>query len=81
VSKNALFHNEKESARTLARCQVSLDKSSKNYSRYENEPSQATFIAIPPVNRQVLVACFPRGGAKHAEKRRQKRRQKITPQK
>jgi hypothetical protein len=47
MSKNALFHNDKESARTLARCQVSLEKSSKNYSRVENEPSQATCIASP----------------------------------
>jgi hypothetical protein len=68
----------------MARCQVSLDKSSKNSSRYENEPSQATCIVIPlphpPVNRRVLVA-FPRGGAKHAEKRRQKDARKLLPQK
>ncbi len=76
LSKNAPFHNEKESTRTLARCQVSLEKSSKNYSRCENEPSQATCIVSPlphpPVKRRVLVACFPCGGAKHAKKRRQK---------
>jgi len=76
VSKDALFNNEKESARTMARCHVSLEKSSKNYIRCENEPSQATCIASPlpqtPVNRRVLVACFPRGGAKYAKKRRQK---------
>jgi hypothetical protein len=54
VSKNALFHKEKESARTMARCQVSLDKSSKNYSRYENEPSQATCIAIPSPTPQSI---------------------------
>ncbi len=42
LSKNAEFRNEKESKRIRARCQVSLEKSSKNYSRCENEPSQAT---------------------------------------
>jgi hypothetical protein len=41
VSKDALFNNEKESARTMARCHVSLEKSSKNYIRCEKEPSQA----------------------------------------
>ncbi len=64
MSKDALFHNEKESARAMAR--------SKNYSRCENEPSLATCIASPlphpPVNRRVLMACFPRGGAKHPRK-------------
>jgi hypothetical protein len=49
-----------------------LEKSSKNYSRCENEPSQATCIASPlphlPVNRPVLVAGFPCGGAKYAKK-------------
>jgi len=70
VSKDALFNNEKESARTMARCHVSLEKSSKNYIRCENEPSQATLKASPlphlPVNRQVLVAGFPRGEAESA---------------
>jgi hypothetical protein len=60
----------------MARCHVSLEKSSKNYSRCENEPSQATCIASPlphlPDNRRVLVAGFPRGGAKYAKKRRRK---------
>jgi hypothetical protein len=63
VSKDALFNNEKESARTMARCHVSLEKSSINYIRCENEPSQATRIASPlphlPVKRQVLEAGFP----------------------
>jgi len=72
VSKDALFNNEKESARTMARCHVSLEKSSKNYIRCENEPSQATRIASPlphlPVKRRVLVGGFPRGGAKSAKK-------------
>jgi len=76
VSKNALFNNEKESARTMARCHVSLEKSSKNYRCCENQPSQATCIASPlphlPVNRRVLVAGFPHGGAKYAKKRRRK---------
>ncbi len=47
LSKAALFHNEKEWKRIRARCQVSLEKSSKNYSRCENEPSQAKCIASP----------------------------------
>jgi hypothetical protein len=54
-----------------------LEKSSKNYIRCENEPSQATCIASPlphlPVNRRVLVAGFPRGGAKSAKKIRRKK--------
>jgi hypothetical protein len=41
VSKDALFKKEKESARTTARCHVSLEKSSKNYIHCESEPSQA----------------------------------------
>jgi hypothetical protein len=76
VSKDALFNNEKESARTMARCHVSLEKSSKYYSRCENEPSQATCIASPlphlPFNWRFLVVGFPRGGAKYAKKRRRK---------
>jgi hypothetical protein len=74
VAKDALFNIEKESARTMARCHVSLEKSSKNYNRFENEPSQATLIAPPlphlPVNQRVLVAGFPRGEAKSAKKMR-----------
>jgi hypothetical protein len=74
--KDVLFNNEKESARTMARCHGSLEKSSKNYSRCEIEPSQATCKGSPlphlPVNRWDLVACFPRGGAKYANKRRRK---------
>ncbi len=58
----------------MARCHVSLEKSSKNYIHCENEPSQATLIASPlphlPVNRQVLVAGFPRGEAKSTKKMR-----------
>jgi hypothetical protein len=76
VSKDALFNNEKESAITMARCHVSLEKSSKNYIRSENEPSQATCIASPlphlPVNWRVLVAGFPLAGAKSAKKIRRK---------
>jgi hypothetical protein len=71
LSENALFHIEKESKRIQARCQVSLEKSSKNYSRCENEPSQAKCIApsLPhlPVNRGVFLAGFPRGGAESAK--------------
>jgi hypothetical protein len=51
-----------------------LEKSSKNYIRCENEPSQATLIASPlphlPVNRRVLVAGFPHVEAKSAKKMR-----------
>ncbi|MFN9899577.1 MAG: hypothetical protein ACK55Z_12470, partial [bacterium] len=58
--------------RTMARCLVSLEKSSKNYIRCENEPSQATRIASPlphlPVNQRILVAGFPHGEAKSAKK-------------
>jgi hypothetical protein len=71
VSKDALFNNKKESARTMARCHVSLEKSSKNYIRCESEPSQAaTHITPPPhlpVKRQVLEADFPRDEAKSAK--------------
>jgi hypothetical protein len=38
---------KKESARTMARCIVSLEKSSKNYSRCEKEQNQAKCIASP----------------------------------
>ncbi len=54
MSKNALFHNEKESARTMARCQVSLEKSSPNCSRCENETSQAKCIAPPSPTPQSI---------------------------
>ncbi len=60
------FHNEKESKRIRARCQVSFEKSSKNYSHCENEPSQAKCIASPLphhlVNWRMFLAGFPRGG-------------------
>jgi hypothetical protein len=52
VSKDALFKEEKESARTTARCHVSLEKSSKNYIRCESEPSQAAIHSIPPPPRE-----------------------------
>ncbi len=48
TSKDALFKKEKESARTMARCHVSLEKSSKNYIRRESEPSQAATHSVPP---------------------------------
>ena len=74
MSKDGLFNNEKESARTMARCHASLEKSSENNIRCENEPSQVTRIASPlphlPINRRVLMAGFPRGEAKSAKKRR-----------
>jgi hypothetical protein len=48
-----------------------LEKSSKNYSRCENEPSQATCIASPlplrQVNRWVFLAGFPRGEPESGE--------------
>ncbi len=74
MSEDALFKEEKESARTLARCHVSLEKSSKNYIRCESEPSQAATPSVPPphplAKRRVLEADFPRGEAKSAKKRR-----------
>ncbi len=48
LSKDAAFHNEKESRRTWPRSQVSLEKSSKNYSRWENEPNQTSCKRPPP---------------------------------
>ncbi len=39
---------EKETARRTARSHVTLEKSSKNYIRCENEPSQAAIQAPPP---------------------------------
>ncbi len=85
VSKDGLFHNEKESGRTTARCHVSLEKSSKNYSRCENEPSQATCIAFPLTHPPSQLAGF--GGvfstwwSKTCREKTPKRRLKITPQK
>jgi hypothetical protein len=74
VSKDALFKEEKESTRTLARCHVSLEKSSKNYIRCESEPSQPATHSVPPphplAKRRVLVVCFQRGGAESAKKMR-----------
>jgi hypothetical protein len=74
VSKDALFKNKKESARTMARCHVSWDTSSKNYIRCESAPSQAaTHSVLPPhllAKRRVLEADFPRGEAKSAMKMR-----------
>jgi hypothetical protein len=73
-SKDALFKNEKESARTMARCRVSLEKSSKNYIRCESEPSQAaTHSVLPPhllAKRRVMEGDFPHGEAKSAMKMR-----------
>ncbi len=48
ISKDALFKKEKESARRTVRSHVTLEKSSKNYIRCENEPSQATIHSVPP---------------------------------
>jgi hypothetical protein len=68
VSKDALFKNEKESARTMARCHVSWEKSSKNYIHSESEPSQAAFIPSPLPHLlakwRVLETDFPCGEAK-----------------
>jgi hypothetical protein len=85
VSKNALFHNEKESARTMARCQVSLEKLSKKYSRCENEPSQAKCIVSPLPHPPSQMAGF--GGvfslwwSKTRREKTPKIRPKITSQK
>jgi hypothetical protein len=73
VSKDALFKKEKESTRTLARCHVSLEKSSKNYIRCESEPSEAATYSVPPPppsQTGVLEVDFPRGEAESAKKMR-----------
>ena len=59
-----MFKEEKESARRTARSHVTLGKSSKNYIRCENEPSQAAIQGFPPppaTFSQVATADFPRG--------------------
>jgi hypothetical protein len=69
VSKDALFKKEKESARRMARCHESLEKSSKNYILCESEPSQAAIHSFPPLlsaKKRVLRADFPRGEGKYA---------------
>jgi hypothetical protein len=73
VSKDALFHNKKESARTMARCHVSLEKSSKNYSRCENEP--------PPSQSAGFGGVFSTWWSKTRREKTPKRHLKITPQK
>jgi hypothetical protein len=50
VSKVALFKKEKESARTMARCHVSLEKSSKNYTDHLQLVEQGTVCSVR--NRQ-----------------------------
>ncbi len=46
------------------------------------EPSQATWIAYPlphpPAKRWVLVACFPRGGAKDAKNTPENQATKVS---
>ncbi len=70
VSKDALFKEEKESARRTASCHVTLEKSSKNYIHCESEPSQAAIKSFPPAYSQVATADFPRGEEKCASWRR-----------
>ncbi len=60
TSKDAAFHNEKESRRTWARSQVSLEKSSKNYSRWENEPNPTSCKHPPPPPAKSNGEYFPR---------------------
>ncbi len=48
VSKDPLFKKEKESARRTARYHITSEKSSKNYIRCFNEPSQAAIQGFPP---------------------------------
>ncbi len=49
---------EKESRRTWPRCKVSLEKSSKNYSRRENEPNQTSCKRPPPPPAKSNGECF-----------------------
>jgi hypothetical protein len=81
MSKNALFHNKKESARTLARCQVSLEKSSKNYSHCENEPSHMHSVTPPSPPSQTAGGVFSTWWSKTRREKTPKIRLKITPQK
>ncbi len=60
LSKDAAFHNEKESRRTWPRSQVSLEKSSKNYSCWENEPNQTSWKRPPPPPAKSNGEYFPR---------------------
>ncbi len=70
MPKELLFKKEKESARRTVRSHVTLEKSSKNYIRCENEPSQAAIQGFPPTSSQVAMAGFPRGEGKCASCRR-----------
>jgi hypothetical protein len=62
VSKYPLFKEEKESARRTARCHLTSEKSSKNYIRCENEPSQAAIQGFLPhlLATRVAGAVFTR---------------------
>ncbi len=60
LSKNAAFHNEKESRRIWPRSQISLEKSSKNYSHWENEPNQTSCKRPPPPPAKSNGEYFPR---------------------
>jgi hypothetical protein len=73
VSKDALFKKEKESGRKMARCYVSLEKSSKTIFVVKVSQAKPPLIVSPPhllAKRRVLTADFPRGEAKSAKKRR-----------
>jgi hypothetical protein len=71
VSKDAVFKKEKESARRTARSHTTLEKSSKNYIRCENEPSQAAIHSVASLtSSQVATADFPHGEGKCASCRR-----------
>jgi hypothetical protein len=50
VSKDPLFNEERESLRRMARCHITLEKSSKNYILCFKKPSQAATHAIPPIS-------------------------------
>ncbi len=74
MSKDVLFKKEKESARTPARCHVSLEKSSKTIFVVKVSQAKPPLIASTPphllAKRRVLRADFPPGEAKCARKRR-----------
>ncbi len=75
LSKDAAFHNEKESRRTWPRSQVSLEKSSKNCSRWRKWAKPNLTQASLPLARQVrwrvFSAGFPLCEPRPAELRRQ----------
>jgi hypothetical protein len=62
MSKNPLFKEEKISVRRMARCQVTSEKSLKNYiSLFGGKPARG-LPTPPPATPRVVTAHFTRGG-------------------